>query len=134
MGIELLDVPGGQLVQMDITQGGNGVLVEPLLIGHLGVGPEVRLLIVLVPVIQPVPKGDTWLGSFRSRSLQALSQGLQLGHTFRFRFSKDIFGFGQPLLIVPDDHPALPAAILSQADAAVTVFSAFCHGAISSPK
>ena len=110
------------------------MLVDPPLIGHLGVGPEVRFFIGLVPVIQPVPKGDAWLGSFRSRSLQALPQGLQLGHTFRFRLSKDIFGFREALLVIADDNAPFPAAVLSQADAAVAVFSTFCHGAISSPK
>ena len=75
-GIELLDVPGGQLVQLDIAQGRDDVLVDPPLIGHLGVGPEVRLLIVLVPVVQPVPQGDAWLGNFRGGSRQAFLQGL----------------------------------------------------------
>ena len=36
MGLELLDVPGGQLVQLDTAQGGGDVVVDPPLIGHRG--------------------------------------------------------------------------------------------------
>ena len=103
IGVELLDVSGGQLVQLDTAQGGDDVLVDPPLIGHLGVGPEVRFLIGPGTSGPASPQGDPWLGSFRGGSLQALPQGLQLGRTFRFRLSKDIFGFGQALLIIADD-------------------------------
>ena len=134
MGIELLDVPGGQLVQLDIAQGRNDVLIDPPLVGHLGVGPEGCLLIVLVPVIQPVSQGEVGLRNFRGGRCQSLPQGPQLCRTLRFRLSKDILRLWQPLLVIVDDYPALPTAVLSQTDAAVAVFSAFCHGAISSPK
>jgi len=134
MGIELLDVPGGQLVQLDTAQGGDDVLVDPPFIGHLGVRTETRFLVVLVPMIQPSTQGKPCFWNFRGGSLQSLPQGLQLCHTFCFCLSKDIFGFGQALFVIADDHSALPPAVLSQTDAAVAVFSAFCHGAISSPK
>ena len=134
IGVESLNVSGGQLVQLDTAQGGNDVLVDPPLIGHLGVGPEVRFFIGLVPVLQPSAQGKPCLGNFRGGSFQSLTQGLQLCHTFRFRLSKDILGHREALFIVAHHIPTLPAAILSQADAAVAVFSAFCHGAISSPK
>ena len=54
LGVELLDVSGGQLVQGDLSQSRDDVLVDAPLIGHLGVGAQVGLLIVLVPVTEPI--------------------------------------------------------------------------------
>ena len=41
IGVELLDVVGSQLVQLDAAQFGDDVLINAPLIGHLGIGAEV---------------------------------------------------------------------------------------------
>ena len=112
MGIELLNVPGGQLVQLDIAQGGDDVLIDPSLIGHLSVGPEVRFFIGLIPVIQPSAQGDSQLGSFGGGSLQTFPQGLQLCHTLRFVLART-FWFWEALLVIVNDDAPFPAAIFS---------------------
>ena len=53
--VELLDISCGQLVQLDTSESRDDVLIDPALIGHLGVGAEVCFLISLVPEVQPVP-------------------------------------------------------------------------------
>ncbi len=73
----MLDVPGGQLVQLYAAQGGDDVLVNPPLIGHLGVGPEACPLIGLIPVVQPVTQRDAWLGQLRGGDLQTFPQLLR---------------------------------------------------------
>ena len=132
--VELLDVPGGQLVQRDSAQGGDDVLIDPPLVGHLGVGPEICLLVLLIPAVQPGAQRDPRPGRLGSRRLQALPQLLQLGGALRFRPGQDVFGDGKAPLVPSHHEPALPAAVLSQADAAVAAFSAPCHGFISSPR
>ena len=53
-GVELLDIVGGELVQLGAAQCGDDVLIDAPLVGHLGVRPKVGLLIALIPKIQPI--------------------------------------------------------------------------------
>ena len=110
------------------------MLINPALIGHLGVGAEIGLLIALVPEIQPVTQQNTRLWLFRSRGFDALPQPLQLCHALGFGFGEDILGHREAFFIVAHHVSTLPAAVLSQVDAAIPAFSVLCHGAISSPK
>ena len=110
------------------------MLVDPPLVGHLGVGPEIGLFISLIPEVQPVSQKDSGLGLVRRRRSQRFPELRQLRGTLRLGFGQDIFGDRQALVIVAYHIAALPAAILSQVDAAVAAGSTFCHGDISSPK
>ena len=53
-GVELLNIVGGQLVQLGAAQCGDDVLIDAPLIRHLGVGAKVGLLVTLIPKIQPI--------------------------------------------------------------------------------
>ena len=58
---------------------------------------------------------------------------VELLNTFGFCLCQNIFCFWKTLVIITGNGPALPAAILSQMDAAAAPFSALCHGFNSSP-
>ena len=85
-------------------------------------------------MIQPAAQGDPRLGRLGGGGSDILPQLFQLRHTLGLGFGEDILGDGQALCVPAHHDAALPPAVLSQTDAAVAVFSAFCHGAISSPK
>ena len=133
VGVELLEVILRELVQRGVPQRGDNVVVDSLFIRHLGVGPEIGFLAGLIPGIQPLAQGHTRFvgGGFRFADTGA--QFFQLSNTFRLCSRQDIFRFWQTLVIITGNGPALPAAILSQMDAAAASFSARCHGFNSSP-
>jgi len=54
LGIELLNVVGGQFVHLNISQHRDDVLINAPLIGHLCIGPEIGLLVALIPKVQPI--------------------------------------------------------------------------------
>lgn len=112
----------------------NYMLIDPALVGHLGVGTEIHFLISLVPDIQPVTKQNPWLWLIGHRLLETFPQLIQLCHTLRFGFCQNVLGDWEALFIAADHISALPAPVLPQVDAAVSAFSALCHGAISSPR
>ena len=53
-GIELLNVIGGQFVQLGLAQRRDDMLVDAPFVGHLGVGAEIWLFIALIPEVQPI--------------------------------------------------------------------------------
>ena len=54
IGVEFLNVCGGQLVQLDLSQSRGYVLVNSPFIGHLSIGAEIRFLVPLIPEVQPI--------------------------------------------------------------------------------
>ena len=75
--VELLDVVGGQLVYLYISQRRNDVLVDAAFVRRLGVGPKIGFLVGLIPEIQPIPQEDSRFRLFGSRSLDAVPQCLR---------------------------------------------------------
>ena len=117
---------------VDIAQTGDQVVVDPALIAQLGGGPEPWLGKILVPVVQPCPKGH--IRPYLSGAVVAalLLQLFQLLHAFLLRLGQHIFCFGIAGLVVAHYHPALPAAVLPQTDGTLAPFSLSCH-ALTSP-
>ena len=131
---ELLHILRGQPVQRDMTQSRVDVqpeiaFVDPPCAGTGG-GSAVRL----IPVLHPVPEGHICLDPRRRRRREGVLQRFQLLNTLRFCFSQHIFRFRQALVIVADDHTALPSAVLSQADSSFSIFPFSSHDLNSSPK
>ncbi|SCI46589.1 Uncharacterised protein [uncultured Blautia sp.] len=129
---ELLEVSLGQPVELDAAQAGDQVVIDPALIAQLGGGPEPWLGKILVPVVQPCPKGH--IRPYLSGAVVAalLLQLFQLLHAFLLRLGQHIFCFGIAGLVVAHYHPALPAAVLPQTDGTLAPFSLSCH-ALTSP-
>ena len=118
--IELLEVSGGKLNQRDLSNFRNDVLVDAVFIVCLGLGADRWLTVTPIPVIQPCPEGHAGFGLLWLGTVDAVPQCLELFLALPAGSRQDIFGFGQALFIAADDHPALPAAVLSQVDAAVS--------------
>ena len=133
--VKLLEVCLCQLIQGDLSQGRDDVPVDPQLILLLGAGPESGHRAGLIPAIQPRPEGHAGLdvlGLLRRAAL--LPQGFQLPQALPFRFGQAVSGPGIAPLIVAHHAPPLPAAVLSQVDAAAAGLSPLCHGVSSFPK
>ena len=64
--VELLEVRRGQLGQRDRAQLRDDMLIDAVFIVRLGLGPDLRLALPLIPVIQLGPKGHVrfWLFLF----------------------------------------------------------------------
>ena len=78
-------------------QRGNDVVVDSLLIGHLGVGPQIWLFAGLIPMIQPLTQGHTRFGGSRFRFADAGPQFFQLPDAFGFFLASTFFVLGRPL-------------------------------------
>ena len=132
---KLVEVCSRQLVQRDLPQSRDDVPVDPQLILLLGARPESGHGAGLIPVVQPRPEGHAGfdlLGLLRRAAL--LPQGFQLPQALPFRFSQAVLRPGIPPLVIAYHAPPLPAAILSQVDAAAAGLSPLCHGVSSFPK
>ena len=75
--IELLEVRRGQFGQRDGTQLWDDVLVDAVFIVRLGLGPDLRLALPLIPVIQLGPKGHVRFWLFLFGFTGPLKAGLQ---------------------------------------------------------
>ena len=126
--IELLEVLLGQLVQGDLPQFWDDVLIDLRLVVGLGGGAALRLDVVLIPEVQPLPEGHLRTNFLCSGACHRLPELLQLFLTLPFRLSQDVLCPGQALLVVADDHPSLPAAVLALADGALALFPPLTHG------
>ena len=118
----------GQLVQGDLPQLRDDVLIDLCLVVGLGGGTDLGLYIVLIPEVQPLPEGHLRPDLLRLGAGHRLLELLQLLLALPFRFGQDVFCPGQALLIVADDHPALPAAVFPLADGALPLFTPLTHG------
>ena len=124
---ELLELCLGQLVQRDLSQAWNQALVDPVLVVELGAWAESGLGVVLIPEVQPVPEGHACLNLDGSHRLAGAFQLLQLGHALLLGFGQHIFCLWFARLVVAHHHPALPAAVLPQADGAFALLSLAWH-------
>ena len=127
-GIELLEVFLCQLVQGDLPQLRDDVLIDLRLVVGLGGGADLGLHIVLIPEVQPLPEGHLRPDLLRFGAGYRLPELLQFFLTLPFRLSQDVLCPGQALLVVADDHPALPAAVFPLADGALALFPPLTHG------
>ena len=75
--IELLEIRRGQFGQRDGTQLWDDVLVDAVFIVRLGLGPDLRLALPLIPVIQLGPKGHVRFWLFLFGFTGPLKAGLQ---------------------------------------------------------
>ena len=124
----------GQPVQRDMTQSWVDVQPEIAFVDPPRAGTGGGSAVPLIPVLHPVPEGHICLDPRRRRRREGVLQRFQLLNTLRFCFSQHIFRFRQTLVIVADDHTALPSTVLSQADSSFSIFPFSSHGLSSSPK
>ena len=124
---ELLEIRLGQPVELDAAQAGDQVVVDPALISQLGGRPEPRLGEILVPVVHPCPKGHIRPHLRGTAAVTLLFQPFQLLQAFLLGLGQHIFRLGISGLVIAHDHPALPAAVLPQADGALAPLSLSCH-------
>ena len=127
-GIELLEVFLCQLVQGDLPQLRNDVLIDLRFVVGLGGGTDLGFYIVLIPEVQPLPEGHLRPDLLRFGAGHRLPELFQLLLALPLRFGQDVFCPGQALLVVADDHPPLPAAVLPLADRALALFPPLTHG------
>ena len=109
---KLLAVGLSQLVQMNVSQAGDYVDVDPLLVAFLCGGPDGGPAVGFIPVTDPVPKPHIRLDLEGLRCAAAVLQLFQLFQALRLGLGQYTFRFGLSVFIVDHDLPPLPAAIL----------------------
>ena len=126
--VEFLDLDGGQFFQRRVAQLGNDVVVDVVEVVVLGFLPQARLGVDLVPQLDP----RTQRVGFCAAHVQlfSLRDGLlELFLGFCLRLGEDAFvnrfAGGR---IIACGVASLPAAILTLADATLTVCTFFRHG------
>ena len=131
---EPLEVVCGQLIERNIAQPWTDVQADIIFIACPRVWPDGGFTAGLIPECHPLTKGhirsDLDSGCWR----YYVFQSAQLLHALPLSPGKDILRLGQALVIITDDHPPLPAAILSQSDGTLATFALSSHGLSSSPK
>ena len=122
-----------QLVQRDIPYSRNGMEVDPILVVQLGGVPQGRLGVVLIPEVKPVPEPHFRPDLHRPGTTLLLFQLFQLLGALFLGLSQHILCLGIAAVVVSNNHPALPASVLPQADGALTFLPLLRHTLTPSP-
>ena len=126
--VELLDLDGGQFFQRRVAQFGDDVVVNVVEVVVLGFLPQARLGVDLIPQLDPRAQ-RVGLGAAHVQLFSLRNGLLELFLGFGLGFSEDalvdgLAGGG----IAACGVASLPAAILTLADATLTVCTFFRHG------
>ena len=125
--VELLQVVGGQLGELDAADTGDGVLLDHQTVAIRRGHPHIWLGIDVVPALQPRGHG-VFVGAADVDALCGLHSSGQLCLALRLRLAQDILddaltGF----CVVPCGVATLPAAICAFADITLAVGAFLGH-------
>ena len=125
--VELLEVAGGQLGELDLADARDGVGFDHQLIAVCCGEADVGFGIEVVPGAEPSGYG-VFLSSDYIEVFCFLQDSGQLGFDFGLAFAEDVFDDALASGgIVASGVAAFPAAIASLADVSFAVGAAFCH-------
>ena len=133
LGVEFLQESRGDLIQRMVSDFGNDLFVDALLVGGLGGFLQRVLAVGLIPEVHPLAKGHGRRGFLCDRP----QLGLELFELFKalcLCFSGHVFGLRHTFFIVADYDASLPSAVLALAQRSFACFSALCHGFNSFPR
>ena len=125
--VELLQLQGGQLTQLDFADIWLDVVVDVASVGLVGRRPHFDFGVVLEPDVHPLP--DSVLCRLEGVYLCIFLDGLfKLCFYLRLSLAQDVFVDRFASLQVPSGGvAALPSTVRTLPDTALTVGSAFCH-------
>ena len=124
--VQLLDLPAGELVELDGSNPGDGVFLHGPAVIASRRGADVEFGVELKPQPQPLHH-RVFSGAGHVQLLALCDRYGQLGFYFRLGSAQHVFDDPFAVLVVPSGVPAFPAAILSLSDVTLSVGSPFCH-------
>ena len=126
MLVQPLEIHCRQFLQRQITEGGLDVVFDEALVGLVGRGPDLEFGIVLHPRVQPLAHGVVLC--LQGQDSGFLNRRLELLLDLRLGFTEDVSVDSLPSLRVASRRVAsLPSAILSLADAPLSIGTSFRH-------
>ena len=125
--VELLEVTGGQLLQLDLSDLGNGVGLDDQVVAVCRRWPDVGLGVELVPAAEPGGYRVILVAAHIQTDCLLLCLG-QLLFDLCLGLTQHILDDSlASLRIIAGGVPAFPATVLPLADVALAVGSLFCH-------